>query len=75
MLHDLYLLSCYFEPVEAVLYEDEVTARYGAEAVRTALRDGLIELFRAPCKSNVKGRYFCRLTDKALSAGFAREGF
>lgn len=49
LLHDLYLLSCYFEPAQAVLYEDELRARYGAAAVEGALREGLIERYCPPC--------------------------
>lgn len=69
MLHDLYLLSCYFEPTHAVLYEDELLARYGEGAVQKAARDGLIELFRAPCHAGAKGRFFCRLSERGMLAG------
>lgn len=71
MLHDLYLLSSYFDPAEAVLYENEIMARYGAEAFRTAARDGLIEVYRAPCHTAHRGRFFCRLTQRGLSEGSA----
>ncbi len=66
MLHDLYLLSCYFEPTQAVLYEDDLKRRYGDGAVKDALDQGLLEFFRTPCGSQQKGRFFCRLSDRAL---------
>lgn len=61
MLHDLYLLSCYFDRPQAVLYDEEMTRRYGRPAIAAALREGLIELYCAPC---AKGRrkMFCRLS-------------
>lgn len=61
MLHDLYLLSCYFDETQAVLYEDELKRRYGLEAVKNALRDGLLELYCAPCAKG-SGGFFCRLS-------------
>ncbi len=68
MLHDLYMLSCYFEPTQAVLYEDELRARYGRDAVADALHQGLIERFCLPCMQG-DARAFCRLS--ALGAGIA----
>jgi len=65
MLHDLYLLSCYFEPTNAVLYEDELERRYGIAAVREAVRAGYIEFFCAPCERG-DGRFFCRLSQRGL---------
>jgi hypothetical protein len=58
MLHDLYLLTCYFEPVNAVLYEEEL-------AVRAAAQAGYLEFFRAPCGRGA-GKYFCRLSPRGL---------
>lgn len=65
MLHDLYLLSCYFQPTEAVLYEDDLKRRYGVEVVTDAIRQGLVELYCAPC-SKGPGKFFCRLSQHGL---------
>jgi hypothetical protein len=65
MLHDLYLLSCYFEPTQAVLYEEDLKRRYGLNAVSEALRAGYIELFCAPCGRGA-GKFFCRLSQRGL---------
>ncbi len=65
MLHDLYLLSCYFEGPQAVLYEDELKRRYGFEAVRDAVRSGWLELYCAPCTKG-DGRFFCRLSSTGM---------
>lgn len=61
MLHDLYMVSCYFDPAQAVLCEDELRERYGASSVAEALRDGLIERICTPC-NNGRFRFFCRLS-------------
>ncbi len=68
MLHDLYLLSCYFEGPQAVLYEDELKRRYGEAEVQDAVKAGWLEFFCAPC-SKGDGRFFCRLS--ALGMGQA----
>lgn len=65
MLHDLYLLSCYFEPTQAVLYEEDLERRYGLAAVRDALQAGYIEFFCAPCEKGA-GKFFCRLSSRGL---------
>lgn len=65
MLHDLYLLSCYFEPTQAVLCEEELKRRYGLTAVREAVREGYIEFFCAPCEKGA-GKFFCRLSARGL---------
>lgn len=65
MLHDLYLLSCYFEPTEAILYEDELRRRYGVAAVADAARAGYIEFHRAPCERGA-GKFFCRLSARGF---------
>ena len=65
MLHDLYLLTCYFEPTNAILYEDELERRYGINAVNEAVRNGYIELFRAPCIKGT-GKCFYRLSARGL---------
>ena len=63
MLHDLYLLSCYFDGPQAVLYEDDLKRRYGLAAVADALKEGLIELYCAPCAKG-SGKFFCRLSSR-----------
>jgi hypothetical protein len=65
MLHDLYLLSCYFEPTQAVLYEDDLNRRYGVDAVRDAVRAGFVELYCAPCAKS-PGKFFCRLSQRGI---------
>lgn len=72
MLHDLYLLSVYFDPTQAVQYEDDLARRYGAEAVQEALGQGLIERHCAPCAaSNGRARFFCRLSQAGQALGQA----
>ncbi len=61
MLHDLYLLSCYFDGPQAVLYEEDLKRRYGISAVREALLQGFLELYCAPCAKGGDG-FFCRLS-------------
>ena len=57
MLHDLYLLSFYFDGPSAVMYEEDLKRRYGLNAVADALKQGLIELHwqigRASCRERV----------------------
>lgn len=65
MLHDLYLLSCYFEESQAVMYEDDLKRRYGLGAVADALKEGLIELYCAPC-GRADARFYCRLSARGL---------
>lgn len=62
MLHDLYLLSVYFDPTQAIQYEDDLARRYGPEMVREAIGQGLIERLCAPCASGGHTRFFCRLS-------------
>ncbi len=65
MLHDLYLLSCYFEPTQAILYEDDLKKRYGALAVQEAASQGFLEFYCAPCSKGI-GRFFCRLSSRGI---------
>ena len=65
MLHDLYLLSCYFEGPQSVLYEDDLRRRYGLKAVTDALKEGLIELYCVPCTRGDQ-RLYCRLSSRGL---------
>lgn len=66
MLHDLYLLSCYFEPSQALLCEEALEERYGQEAVREALLAGWIELYVVPAFIKSPARLMCRLTDSGI---------
>ena len=66
MLHDLYLLSCYFDEPQAILYEDDLKRRYGLSAVADALKEGLIELYCAPCGGRGNGKFFCRLSPRGV---------
>lgn len=65
MLHDLYLLSYYFEGPQAVLYEDDLRKRYGLKAVAEALKQGLIEVYCAPC-SKGEARLYCRISRRGM---------
>jgi hypothetical protein len=67
MLHDLYLLTCYFEPTLAVMYEDDLKRRYGEGAIRQALRDGMLDFHQAPCLRS-GGKCFYRLSQKGMAA-------
>ena len=66
MLHDLYLLSCYFDEPQAVMYEDDLKRRYGLSAVADALKEGLIELYCAPCNGRTSDKFFCRISERGL---------
>ena len=65
MLHDLYLLSCYFEPSLAVMYEDDMKRRYGQEAIQSAVREGFLDFHRIPCLFG-RGKCFYSLSEKGL---------
>jgi len=65
MLHDLYLLSCYFDAPSAIIYEDDLKKRYGNEAVSQALSQGWLDFYRAPCLRG-NGKCFYRLSQKGL---------
>lgn len=67
MLHDLYLLSCYFEPSLAVMYEDDMKRRYGVSAIQQAVQDGLLDFHRTPCLLG-RGKCFYSLSDKGLQS-------
>lgn len=42
MLQDMHLLSVYFDPAQAGMYEDDLTRRYGAAAVQAAIAKGWV---------------------------------
>lgn len=65
MLHDLYLLSCYFDEPQAVLYEEDLKKRYGMRAVADALRAGLIEVYCVPCRG-ANDSFYCRISPRGL---------
>lgn len=65
MLHDLYLLSCYFEPAQAVLFEDDLENRYGRATVREALVQGWIELY-CPATLKTPSKPACRLSKAGI---------
>lgn len=67
MLHDLYLLSCYFDPSQAMMYEDDLRRKYGAQAVQDALREGFLDIICAPCAKRPE-RLLCRIS----AAGIGR---
>lgn len=67
MLQDLYLLSVYFEPSQAIMYEDDLKRRYGDSTVLSAMKEGWLEFYRAPCLRG-EGRCFYRLSEKGMKA-------
>lgn len=67
LLQDLYMLSYYFEPSMAVMYEDDLKRRYGERAVGDAMKEGLLDYYRAPCLRG-DGRCFYRLSRKGIEA-------
>ncbi len=56
MLHDLLLVSRYFDGPGRALYEEDLKSRYGADTVRQAIYAGLLEHRRVPCGA---GRMRC----------------
>lgn len=56
MLNDLLLVTRYFEGPDTALYERDLEERYGVDAVRRAIRTGLLEHRWVPCG---KGRRRC----------------
>jgi hypothetical protein len=67
MLHDLYLLSCYFDPAQAAQYEEDLRRRYGADAVQAAMDQGWIERICPPC-ARLSGKFICRLSCAGMEA-------
>lgn len=59
MLYDLYMLSYYFSPEQAVMDEDEVFRRYDKNLIRIAMKSGLVRVYWL--SERIKGntsRYF-----------------
>lgn len=67
MLHDMYLLSCYFEPSQAMLMEDEFRKRYGDSVLHDAVEKGWLETVCIPCRRNEVRRNFLRLSQKGMA--------
>lgn len=65
MLHDLYLLSCYFDPASAMLYEEDLEKRYGVEKIREAIGQGWLQIYSMPSLRG-EGNVICRLTPKGI---------
>lgn len=42
MLQDMHMLSIYFDPAQAGMYEDDLMRRYGAVAVQAAITKGWV---------------------------------
>lgn len=49
MLHDLFMVSEFFEPPYNAAREEEVLKAYGETALKTALSLGLLERRTTPC--------------------------
>lgn len=49
MLHDLFLLSEYFEPPQSLTPEQTLLETYGTKALMTALSGGYIRQYSVPC--------------------------
>lgn len=58
MLHDLFLLSEFFDPSVSALKEGDMMASYGPQAVYMALSMGLIERKCTPCASGMQKNYY-----------------
>lgn len=71
MLHDLLLVSHYFNGPDTALYEEDLKSRYGADAVKTAIYTGLLEHRRVPCGAG-RMRCVCWLSHKGQAE--ARQG-
>ena len=67
MLHDLYLLSCYFDAPSAILYEDDLKRRYAPHEILHAMKEGWLDFYRAPCLRG-DAKCFYRLSQKGLRA-------
>lgn len=58
MLHDLFLLSEFFDPSVSALKEEELMDSYGPQAVYMALSMGLIERKCSPCASGFQKNFY-----------------
>lgn len=58
MLHDLFLMSEYFEPPFSAIREEDLIESYGHQSVYMALSMGLIERKCAPCASKAARNFY-----------------
>ncbi|MEM6781716.1 MAG: hypothetical protein AAF569_07630 [Pseudomonadota bacterium] len=58
MLHDLFLMSEYFEPPFSCMAEEDLIRNYGTQALYSALSLGLIEQKCAPCASGMTKNFY-----------------
>lgn len=49
------------------MYEDDLKRRYGDSTVLSAMKEGWLEFYRAPCLRG-EGRCFYRLSEKGMKA-------
>lgn len=49
MLHDLFLLSEYFEPPRNLTEKHDLERQYGVQALLTAIKGGYVQSYRVPC--------------------------
>lgn len=63
MLQTLYEMETYFGSIDSLLFEEDLVARFGAEATLAAIRNGDLEHRWTPCASG-KRRCVCALSDK-----------
>jgi hypothetical protein len=69
MLKDLYLLSQYADPLQAVLSLHEATRRYDPAEIRLVVQAGFVRFVSAPClNAHDGGRACLTLTGKGRSA-------
>ena len=61
MLTELHILHTYFEEPAGLLYEKDLARRFGGQAVREAVADGLIDRLYVPCAGG-EARVLCRLS-------------
>lgn len=66
--HDLYILSLYFTPEHAVMYEDEVMRRYNQMDIAALVERGLIRIGRLSGFFGMGAHIFYRLTPQGLMA-------
>ena len=66
MLHDLFMISEYFEPPFAYTTERQLVDQYGPQTVFTALALGYLERKTVPYPGGT-GEKLCFLSEKGLS--------
>jgi hypothetical protein len=67
MLQDMFFISLYFDPMSAVMAEDEMRRRYGAAALEAAMVKGWLGSKFLLCRETPAARVFW-LTDKGRAA-------